>query len=1457
MRVLGRFIARTLLALTLVVVLLFALVQIPSVQTRLAKWGIDYLEKNVDVLVDVDAVRFSYPWKITADGLKIFTLEGDSVLSVPKLEVVPGRPQKNMLRISSLRLYEPYAQLELKPGDSITNWQYVIRAFMPENPNPDFVFEMGEIKIVSGSFVKRTVEGDVQHNLRAINCTVRSFRFAGGGVDATIESGSFAGRRLNVHELKGNFAYRNDQGIAFSRARIRTDASTVDADIYLDVDSNDDYADFANNVNITAQFHALTLSSEELHTYVPAFPKLGVLLFKGKVRGTLASIVGEDVQLQYGHKTSLRGDIAMRHLLSPAPTALDVNLRYIRSNYEEFSNLMYALSEEDLSFLKPYVNTFTFSGYFNGSRASFKSNGTLLTDIGAFDLALNVKAGTNPLREASFSGRVDGKQVKIGALLDVPDLDDASFAVDVAGRGLTKDLLDMQVKGSASVVGFRGYDYRNVRLDGRMQSLYFEGEIGVDDPNLRMSFDGTAFLEPGDLRLDFLSNIAHADLYKLGVTSIDSTYTVQAEAVVNVAQTNDWVGEVNLSNAFIERSHRVYFFRDVRIASYEMGENNILSIHSDFLNGRLTGTFQLLELHKALYNYAASYSSFMEPYPLRAGVHFTGNMSLGDTRLITDLLFPSMEIYPGSALDVAYEKNRFRFTAHMPGVRFGDYDLRDLDVDLSRGIFPETPIRIHAGSVQAGQWLWKDVAVDTKLVLDSMAFDITTAFDQGGGGRIHLKGVGSQNDTASFAVQLFPTSWQVGGGSVNIEPNNQLRWNNGAISVENLSLESDGRRMKINGSVSASPYEILRVQVDSFSVDAFNFLTETQGFSLKGILEGEIIFNSLLGEPRFASDLRVDSLFINDHWQGDFYFDSEWYINEQFVELDFHLDRGKLRTLEVSGKYLPESETEKLQANIIANRFRILPFTPLFSSFTDDVKGVASGQIALTGTMQKPLLNGRLTVPNLGLSIPYLNTFYNLQGAPEIIFESERILIPSANIVDSKEGTSGVARADLRHQHFKDWKIDVHIDADKLLALNTNAVLNDYFYGKVYISGDVDITGPTEDLRFDVDVTTHRGTEFYIPVDGPTDVNPMGFVDFVKVADQRDTITQRAESAGLNLQININVTPEAEVYLIMDQRTGETIKGNGRGRLRFTLDPQGNIGLFGSLEVNRGEYLFTLGGLVRKRFFIEPGGSISFNGSPYEAILDLSTKYVTRTSLSGAVADPTLAAVRTEVNLFLNLSGLLTNPEIAFDIKLPNVAPGIQAEVSDRFSDPNRLTQQAFSLLALNSFYTDDLALDAQVQGGLASTTIDVFAGQVNNFLSQYIKVIDIAVNYTGEGVTGASQEEFELAVSRRLFDDRISINGVVGVPLGANQNQLAGDVEVELMLTQDGRVRAKAFNRSYQNNLLIEQTGLYSQGVGLFYRTDFNRRRELLKRLLFISRSTDAEGEEDEVSPDADADAE
>jgi hypothetical protein len=84
------------------------------------------------------------------------------------------------------------------------------------------------------------------------------------------------------------------------------------------------------------------------------------------------------------------------------------------------------------------------------------------------------------------------------------------------------------------------------------------------------------------------------------------------------------------------------------------------------------------------------------------------------------------------------------------------------------------------------------------------------------------------------------------------------------------------------------------------------------------------------------------------------------------------------------------------------------------------------------------------------------------------------------------------------------------------------------------------------------------------------------------------------------------------------------------------------------------------------------------------------------------------------------------------------------------------------------------------------------------------------------------------------LLDDRLIIDGNIDVSGSNSSSQktssIVGDINIEYKLTPDGRFRVKAFNRS--NDLsLFNDYAPYTQGVGVFYRKDFNNIHELFRK--------------------------
>ena len=111
-----------------------------------------------------------------------------------------------------------------------------------------------------------------------------------------------------------------------------------------------------------------------------------------------------------------------------------------------------------------------------------------------------------------------------------------------------------------------------------------------------------------------------------------------------------------------------------------------------------------------------------------------------------------------------------------------------------------------------------------------------------------------------------------------------------------------------------------------------------------------------------------------------------------------------------------------------------------------------------------------------------------------------------------------------------------------------------------------------------------------------------------------------------------------------------------------------------------------------------------------------------------------------------------------------------------------------------------------------------------------------MGINYKpGDNV---SQEEFEVALSTQLFDDRLMIDGNLGMTYDRtdqNMSNIVGDVDIGYKLTEDGQWILRAFNHSNVNSWYnygnYENQAPYTQGVGIAFRKEFTHISELFKR--------------------------
>jgi hypothetical protein len=493
----------------------------------------------------------------------------------------------------------------------------------------------------------------------------------------------------------------------------------------------------------------------------------------------------------------------------------------------------------------------------------------------------------------------------------------------------------------------------------------------------------------------------------------------------------------------------------------------------------------------------------------------------------------------------------------------------------------------------------------------------------------------------------------------------------------------------------------------------------------------------------------------------------------------------------------------------------------------------------VTGTLAEPAINGFADLDNAGLRINYLNTFYHFSHRMEIL--PDMFTLDQVKVQDD-EGHTGIANGTIIHHGLKDWNFDVGVEMENFKVLDTDEQNNELYYGKAYANGTLGVSGYADNLDINVDAATGAGTDIHFPLGASRDVGGISFVQFIGGGNVADTLEEPVDLSGIHLDMKVAVTPDARFELIFDPTVGDIMRGRGAGNIAMTVTPSGDFSMTGDVELVDGDYLFTLRNLVNKRFNVEPGGHISWYGDPFDAIINVDAVYRLRASLYDVIP----VAVRTEaykkrfpVEVHMHLSRKLMNPDIGFEVKLPTVDEAVRTQVNSALATTDDLNKQVFSLIVLNRFLPTDATSASDNSSGLggatAATGTELLSNQVSNWLSSFSDKFDLGVNWrTGDAI---SQDELELAVSTAIFNDRLQLSTNVGVAYGAGgaqqgNNSIIGDFSAEYILTQDGKLRFKAFSQSNDRNLNAVDQAQTTQGAGLAYREEFNTLGEFLRKI-------------------------
>jgi len=1418
------------------------ILSIPAVQTKLGRYITDRVNNDFKTNINIGRVGLQINGDIELKEILIRDYKKDTLISVGELNssIISFRNLYNSkLNFGDIDLKDVAFNLKTYKGENDTNLDVFVAKFDSDNPRvgpSEFLFSSSDVSIQDGIFrlIDENLETPEIFQFTELNANTTNFLINGPEVRARINKFSFKDSRgIAVKNLMANFEYTLNH-MNFGDLNIKTDASELKGDLRFDY-KREDFKHFTDKVNVKASFRDSNISLTELNAFFDEFGTDQHANFNADLSGTLNNLKAKNLNVSTTSNTRILGDITFKNLFSSKEDsfALYGDFQNLASNYRDLTALLPRLLGNSIPTVISKVGNFKIKGSSLITAKSVEADLEIDTGLGFIKSSLKLTNIDN-IDNASYVGNVILDEFNIGELINDPLVKNTTLNLDVNGKGFTIENLNTKVKGRVSVLNYNNYTYRDIVLSGDLGNSIFNGVLQVEDLNLQLDFNGLADFSEDLKKFDFKANVGYANLTNLNFVTRDSIAEFRGLVTMTATGTtlDNAVGAINIKNTTYKNQDNDYTFEDFDIVSSFENKERTISINSpDIIDGEITGQFKTKDILGLVENSVGSIYTNYVPNVVDEGQYLSFRFNIYSK--IAAVFFKDLTLGKNTFIEgrIETDEKGFELTFNSPEIKFKDYFANNINVEIDNSN-PLYNTYIEVDSVNAGIYNASKFSLINVTKRDTLF--IKSEFK------------GGENNTDKFDLNMFYTIDKTNKSVVGINRSdvkfkgyrwflnskrdslNKIQFDRDfkAFNVFPISIVHDDEEILVSGTVKDSLNKSFNV--DFKDVELVKITPRIDSLALKGIVNGKLDVVETDGVYLPKSNIEISGLFVNDYDLGNLSTKIEGNNSITNYDVDVSLINDNLKSFEAKGMIDVSNQNPTIDLDVTFEEFMLDPLNPLGEGVINNIRGLVSGFANVRGSLNKPAIYGELMLDRAGLSIPYLNVDYGFDFDSKVSLRGQQFIFNDVAMTDSKYFSKGNLNGFIAHDNFSDWKLGLELTTDRLLVLDTEESEDELYYGTGFISGKAEIKGPTQQLVIKViNGRTESGTEFFIPLNDAESFGDNSFIHFLspeeKATRLKGEITEQIEIKGLVLDFDLNVNENASIEIVIDKEAGSTIKGKGVGGLNFLINTNGTFNMWGDFVVLEGFYNFKYGGFVEKKFKVEQGGSIVWEGDPLGAEINLKALYAGNANPSVLLDNPINQSIDVEVEI--HLTGDLEKPDPQFDFIFPNVSSTVKSELEYRLSSKDERDNQALIFLMSGGF-------SSGVTGANFTGTIsERLTGIVNNLFGTSNGNLDVGFDFEIGQDTPELQTDNKVGVTLQTkISDKILVNGKVGVPFGsASQTVISGDVQIDLLLNEDGTLRAKVFNRENSIRNFGEEIG-YTQGIGLSYNVEFDSFKELLQ---------------------------
>lgn len=1450
------------------------LCNLPFVKKTFASWAEKALEEQLDTKVKIGSVSLGFLNSLIINDLYVEDQNHKEMLKVARVSA-HFNPIKLLtggkIDISTAQLFGAKANIYKKTPNDKYNYQFVIDAFSSDDK------ESKPINLRINSLIVRRIDinYDILSEKKIKQFDPNHLKIKKAGFNLSLkqfnpDSINVTLKRFSATELNSGLDIKE---IAFALEGNKEHSQVRDFCFRLPV-SKVEIASFDLSYPKYQEDHSFTFGETSISAVLcPSemsflYPKVKdvdeVITLSSTLSGSNNRLDIKDISI-ISYDNGINADIVatLSDYMTSQPIA-SVKIKKLivtEDKIKKYSNLLTDNTES----LQPIFNlgTIRYEGNIDYANENIESEGKITTEAGIIDYTADFN------NEKFLSAKIETNDIDIRRILNDDSFGllnmDADVVVDLSNN---RSIPCGNLRGTIKNIEYKGYNYSGINLDALNNATDITLKATSEDENANFNIDATlSNFDSKTKNIVGTFNVKNINPHALHLTDemTGENYRFNLDVHGNYEDLNHLNGNVTMRDISLTTPNDIMSIDNLTLdATLNGTSNQNLRLNSDFLDAQLAGRFRIDELAADFQNILSYHLPVIVPAKSStSSSDITYDLTFYDSPIVHH--FYSEDYSVEKPIHIAGNLNASEHSMILslsaPKLTYGTTSFENLIANCSSSNGNMFLTMTGGNSSKESNVSGKIVAiahnnkVDTDIQLLNKANDVldlnlftTTSFTRNNG---HIK---TNLVTHQSKLMINDDEWSISPAAITYY-DNQLECHNFKVSNGNQYLE-------INGKASENPNDSLVTNLKDIEVAYILDLVNFHSVEFGGKASGRAIINNIFGKPDANANLYVHDFSLEGGLLGDAnilaYWDKERegiMVNAHFMDkFDSRVDLTNVKmpvsgSLDLNGFILPLKK--ELSLDLLLSDVRTDFLGGFLNGIMSDIDGRLNGSLSVVGPFDDINLIGDVAA-NVSFRLNATQVPYCISG------DTIRLRYHLFDFTDiqihDKQNNVGVLNGQMTHTNLANFTYDFNADLAGVCAYNETEFNSDKFMAQFWANGDIHIYGSDgHPITIDANVTPCKGSVFAYDSATPDALVSSSFIDFRDVTNGiatptssqyiifgRDSVnhdslvvdkTDYKYLGDLYMNVNIDLNPNCEIKLRMDNTKDGYISTFGNGTFQAKYYNKGSFQLFGNYNITSGKYRLYLQDLVYRNLDIQPGSKVEFNGNPFDANIHLICKHeINSVPLSDLTTTTAFSSNnKVKVDCFLDITGRLDNMDLNFSFELPNVSEETRQLVRSMINSDEEMNKQMIYLLGFQRFYPNELAQNnieeygTQAVNSLLSSTI---SGQINQVLSDMLGSSSKWNFGTGitTGQNGWQDLDVEGILSGRLLNDRLLINGNFGYRDNSltNQANFVGDFEVKYRIWENGDFYAKAYNQT--NDRYFTKATLNTQGIGVSFQHDFER---------------------------------